>query len=485
MADIHLDPFTLDNYPYIIPVITELKHIKANSSYIEQNNTTLEYHIFYIWDGEFTFKTKRNTSQAFVSHTVKKGSFLSAFPTQAYSLEMTSKKGEFIHLGLLFYTKKGIAVKEPSHLSPLPIFSPDKILKNCENTSLNLFIPETSQIPELSPMYMLLKDITLEIDTLNDGYFNVLQSQINLLFLQMFRQSAKNYETIYSNVNRIYFASTPYRYYPPLPKDCTIEIKNICVKLKENINKNVKVIVNFNLKSFYKNPQPFAADVQCECVQLPIENHREKNEDVLVLKTDKVSYYGVEIRTEKNEGVNIYPYIQRAYVEMDVRSTHRCNIYFSLINSNNYTQLYRDFSISEPDKWETVRIPLIGHKLENEYSTYIENCLKYISKNYLHKLTIQEIADHINISVSHLSRIFKQETSISLNKYITQIRIEKVRELLANTDLSIEEISNKTGFYDATYLCKSFKKHTGLSPNAFRNNIKKEQNSATEIGEKH
>ena len=68
----------------------------------------------------------------------------------------------------------------------------------------------------------------------------------------------------------------------------------------------------------------------------------------------------------------------------------------------------------------------------------------------------------------HFLRIFKEFTGCSPMEYRNTIRLEHAKELLTDTDLFIEEISQRVGFASNVYFCDAFKSKVGLSPSQYR-----------------
>lgn len=99
----------------------------------------------------------------------------------------------------------------------------------------------------------------------------------------------------------------------------------------------------------------------------------------------------------------------------------------------------------------------------------IKKSIDYIEQNFHLPLSIDDISAHIDMSRSHLSRKFKTFTGVSMLDYLNKHRIEKSILLLLHTSKPIKEIASETGFADASYFCKIFKKYTGISPNSSRN----------------
>ncbi|CUX36183.1 response regulator transcription factor [Clostridium sp. C105KSO13] len=98
----------------------------------------------------------------------------------------------------------------------------------------------------------------------------------------------------------------------------------------------------------------------------------------------------------------------------------------------------------------------------------------YISKNYTKDtLSIKEISDHVFLSASYMCTYFKNQTGSTLNQYLTEYRMEKAMQLLADVRFQIADISSKVGYSNGNYFSKSFKKFTGLSPSKYREKILK------------
>ncbi|MBO4468547.1 MAG: AraC family transcriptional regulator [Clostridia bacterium] len=88
--------------------------------------------------------------------------------------------------------------------------------------------------------------------------------------------------------------------------------------------------------------------------------------------------------------------------------------------------------------------------------------IDYIKNHYSEKISIEDIADSVNLSKYYFIRKFKEENGITVNSYLTNIRIEKALELLNDNSKTLE-VAEKCGFSDEGYFCKVFKKVTGLS----------------------
>lgn len=107
-----------------------------------------------------------------------------------------------------------------------------------------------------------------------------------------------------------------------------------------------------------------------------------------------------------------------------------------------------------------------GHSTIPEAYRYI---IHYMESNYKTALSLDSLASFINVSKFYFAREFKRYTNYSPNEYLLALRIQHACIMLANTDLSIEEIANEVGIHNMSNFIKQFKKRTGVTPSKFRN----------------
>ena len=101
-------------------------------------------------------------------------------------------------------------------------------------------------------------------------------------------------------------------------------------------------------------------------------------------------------------------------------------------------------------------------------SVDIEGMLRFISENYDKQITLAELAAKANISLGHLSKLFKKATGFTFTQYLQGIRVEHACRLLANTSKKVIEVSSLVGYTDLKFFLQTFKKFTGLSPTQYR-----------------
>lgn len=107
---------------------------------------------------------------------------------------------------------------------------------------------------------------------------------------------------------------------------------------------------------------------------------------------------------------------------------------------------------------------IVSPTLEDK-ARYIEQLLH---ENYMEPLTLKELAMKAGTNTEYLRRAFKSRTGKTIIEYLTEVRINKVKEFLKDTRLTLESIAMETGFCDADRLGRVFRKLTGQTPMGFR-----------------
>ncbi|HTX93192.1 MAG TPA: response regulator [Anaerolineales bacterium] len=104
-----------------------------------------------------------------------------------------------------------------------------------------------------------------------------------------------------------------------------------------------------------------------------------------------------------------------------------------------------------------------------QHPRLIRQAKEYIDQHYMDpELSLNEVASLVNLSSSHFSMVFSQETRQTFKEYLTTTRINKAKGMLRTTSLGSNDIAYQVGFNDPHYFSYVFKKNTGMSPTEFR-----------------
>ena len=115
---------------------------------------------------------------------------------------------------------------------------------------------------------------------------------------------------------------------------------------------------------------------------------------------------------------------------------------------------------TQPEHLET---PAFNHKYN-----VVEEVKKYVNNHYSDELTLEDLANGVNLNPQYLSRIFKKETGYSPIQYVVRRRIGEAQTLLIKSKLSITEIASRVGYGNPNYFNVLFTKKVGLSPSEYR-----------------
>ncbi|MBS4218334.1 helix-turn-helix domain-containing protein [Bacillus sp. FJAT-49711] len=108
------------------------------------------------------------------------------------------------------------------------------------------------------------------------------------------------------------------------------------------------------------------------------------------------------------------------------------------------------------------------HPNEDSYSV-VDKVKEFINENIsIHKLTRDDIANHVYLNPDYLTRIFKKQTGVSISTYMQHVRMEKAKQLLTQTELPISTIGLECGYTNFSYFSTLFKNYTHLNPMEFR-----------------
>lgn len=97
-----------------------------------------------------------------------------------------------------------------------------------------------------------------------------------------------------------------------------------------------------------------------------------------------------------------------------------------------------------------------------------ENIRIYIEKHYMEDIALQDVAEEMNYSDAYFCKLFKQCFDKSFVTYLTDFRVDKAKEMLADIVINIKDISMKVGYRDSNYFAKVFKRVVGVTPSEYR-----------------
>lgn len=119
------------------------------------------------------------------------------------------------------------------------------------------------------------------------------------------------------------------------------------------------------------------------------------------------------------------------------------------------------------DKMTVATRNVVEKKVEKS-TKIIDTSKNYILNNYSKDISLDDVSREVNISPYYFSKLFKDEIGEGFVEYLTNIRIEKAKEFISNSDYSMKEICQKVGYTDPNYFSRAFKKKVGVTPTEYK-----------------
>ncbi|AOT71347.1 response regulator transcription factor [Geosporobacter ferrireducens] len=212
--------------------------------------------------------------------------------------------------------------------------------------------------------------------------------------------------------------------------------------------------------------------------------HRESIVDVQKLSNSILSRKYNDAKTilkevldniEENQDENERERIKKAAVVADKMIEMSTSMGLKKIHPHSYdtakkfSQIY-EFKKARIELTEILDIifeEIVDKKLydRNDEMNAIVN---YVEKNYQNRISLEEVADYVNLNPQYLSRLVKKELGIGFSNYVTNLKIEKAKELLLETDMPVLNISLELSYNEPNYFCRVFKKIVGMTPMEYR-----------------
>lgn len=106
--------------------------------------------------------------------------------------------------------------------------------------------------------------------------------------------------------------------------------------------------------------------------------------------------------------------------------------------------------------------------VRRQYSQPIKDCVSYISQHHCRDITLQKLADLVQLTPQYLSSRFHRETGLTITEYINDQKMRLAKNMLIHSDRNISEIADYLGFTDVRYFSKFFKAHQHVTPTEYR-----------------
>jgi AraC-like DNA-binding protein len=209
-----------------------------------------------------------------------------------------------------------------------------------------------------------------------------------------------------------------------------------------------------------------------------------KGGDVILIHCNEYQFYGTfskepwEFRWVHINGVSCYEFFNlindNSINIIEIDDIVEINLQFEeMLNNMKINNYSTDINISRilNNMMTSLTLKKLQPNINKQYYTHkveIDKVISYIEENYSIKVNIDDFVKLVHISKYHFLRIFKSFTGLSPYEYLTNYRIKKSKQLLKNTELSVNEISVYIGYNNVNNFIRDFKKYVEITPGQFR-----------------
>lgn len=180
-----------------------------------------------------------------------------------------------------------------------------------------------------------------------------------------------------------------------------------------------------------------------------------------------------QIRLEENISYDNIMFIYNQLIGVTIkhlREDHAGTGRLIMSRGNVYSMLSTMDTIDEIEEYLHDFYREIVEKLElsSVETNYGERIVHYLKENYREEIVLEDMAKQIGISYSYMRKIVYELTGKSVIDYLNQLRIQKAKQLLMETDLTIKQIASEVGYYNLQSFNRFFRKYEGMPPSSYR-----------------
>lgn len=455
----NLSYWNCDKYPYFIPIIKEIEHIRGVMDPDTLNtHTSDEFHCIIKGNAEYEIINGKTGDS--VIYNVKENHIL-FFPKGIQYHKILNCSDDFEYLRICFSlctctdSLSGTSLLDVSELINSPT----------EHRRMYLNIPTLSKSTPDDDISYHISRITEEFNARRPGY--TIQTQTHLLqfILSLFESNKSRYTEILKNINRIGITSkaNPYTLFPKGAK-LTISDFEIFSSNPHTNKPNLKLLSRFKAHRFYM------LEPKSDDLSLSASSYTNKNIDTVVLTSSADTKYHIWLNPDNDVFTpDLSPYIRSGYM----RFYAKCNIEMmfgvTIYNHVSHRYINHTFHIMPNKKYTEYCVPLLAGDHESGTNPHIYKIIAYIEQNYERKIKLEDLANHIHLNPSYVSVLFKSHMGISLSDYILNYRLTIAKKLLINDpSRSINDIALQVGFFDAAHFTKTFKAIYSITPKEYR-----------------
>ncbi|WP_135550329.1 response regulator transcription factor [Paenibacillus cymbidii] len=277
----------------------------------------------------------------------------------------------------------------------------------------------------------------------------------------------------------------------------------IMAACKEDAALSISIGVSRHLTSFLQLPEGIRQIGQCMEYRMLLGKKSIIAHEALDQlffdhnRSQEISRNEISLLLQKGDWDEVYGFLRSTYKKMLTEGFNKVEIQnFNMQIIESSESLLQEYGISTSSGQRVeIREKLLAFNILTDLMQFLESYLrqvieqiqtkkadfssrlihemkKMIVQHYAEDLTLQMIAERLNVNYSYLSRIIKKETEKNFKDFLLDYRIEEAKRILIQTDLKSYEVAYAVGFKDANHFSEIFKKNVGKSPGQYREEVR-------------
>lgn len=255
-------------------------------------------------------------------------------------------------------------------------------------------------------------------------------------------------------------------------KDVRIQVPLIHKSMNDNIDHRADL--HFISEQMTQEPDPTNLAERAERWKTLLESNQKK-----VLETEVKQYLNSVVNKSSNRF--------SALCELHQQLTH---IFFSYFYDHNidvgnlfsdaytyptYMDGYKDLG-SFWDAFHFMMDAVEQHRVNLSPKSDVEKAKSFIAAHLVDPITVNDVANHVNLSPEYFTRLFKHETGQNIKEYITLYKIEVAKDMLERTDVAVGMVAMELGYSNFSHFTQVFKKYENVTPSQYRNMYRERRN---------
>lgn len=203
---------------------------------------------------------------------------------------------------------------------------------------------------------------------------------------------------------------------------------------------------------------------------------KDKNIQLVITDIKMGTMSGIDFcEYAKNKYPNIELVIMSGYKEFEyAQKAIKCNVFDYLLKPTSYNDLKKLFERLKQHLDSKKKVEQENKNKEltsspnNHYINLVDTIIQYMEKRYAQDISLEDVATYVSMNSAYLSRFFKQQTGKNFLEYLSEIRVEKAKEMLCDPTMKVYEIGQLVGYKSAKHFYKIFKNYVGVTPTEYR-----------------